>query len=120
MARESDREPPVERPWGWYQTVDRGDGFLVKRIVVEPGQRLSLQKHARRSEHWVVVRGAARVTCGDEVRRLGPNEAVHIPLGAAHRLENTGDEALHIIEVQCGDDLREDDIVRLEDDYGRE
>ncbi len=119
MAREADREPRVERPWGWYQTVDSGDGFLVKRIVVEPGQRLSLQKHARRSEHWVVVRGTARVTRGDEVRRLGPNEHVDIPLGAAHRLENTGDEPLHIIEVQCGDDLREDDIVRLEDDYGR-
>ncbi len=109
----------VERPWGSYRTIDRGDGFQVKRIVVKPGHRLSLQKHRSRSEHWVVVRGTAEVTCGDEVRRIGPNEAVHIPKGAAHRLENVGPDMLHLIEVQCGDYLGEDDIVRLEDDYGR-
>ena len=113
------REPPVQRPRGSYQTVERGDGFQVKRIVVNPRQRLSLQKHARRSEHWVVVRGTAKVTCGEDVRPVGRNESVYIPKGTAHRLENTGDVALEVVEVQCGDYLGEDDIVRLDDDYGR-
>ncbi len=110
----------VERPWGYYETLDRGEGFAVKRIAVKPGHRLSLQTHRRRSEHWVVVRGPANVVCGDEVSRLGPNESVFIPRGTAHRLENPGRDMLHLIEVQCGDYLGEDDIVRLDDDYGRD
>ena len=110
----------VERPWGYYETLDRGDGFAVKRIAVKPGHRLSLQTHRRRSEHWVVVRGTANVVRGDEVLRMGPNESVFIPTGAVHRLENAGRDMLHLIEVQCGDYLGEDDIVRLDDDYGRD
>ena len=119
MPQDAPREARVERPWGYYQTLDRDDGYQVKRIVVKPGCRLSLQKHRLRSEHWVVVQGTANVTCDDEVRRLGRNESVFIPKGAAHRLENVGPDILHLIEVQCGEYLGEDDIVRLEDDYGR-
>ncbi len=92
----------------------------MKRIVVKPGGGLSLQKHRYRSEHWVVVRGTAKVTCDDMVRRMGRDESVHIPKGAVHRLENAGEEPLHLIEVQLGDYLDEDDIVRLDDDYGRD
>jgi mannose-1-phosphate guanylyltransferase/mannose-6-phosphate isomerase len=109
----------VHRPWGSYQTVDGADGFQVKRIVVKPGARLSLQKHARRAEHWVIVRGTARVTRGKDVFDLKANESTYIPLGEVHRLENPGDEPLYLIEVQSGDYLGEDDIVRLEDTYGR-
>ena len=109
----------VYRPWGTYETVDIDQGFQVKRIVVNPGARLSLQKHAHRAEHWVVVRGMARVTRDREVFDLVANQSAYIPLGAVHRLENPGKEALHLIEVQSGDYLGEDDIVRLEDHYGR-
>jgi mannose-1-phosphate guanylyltransferase/mannose-6-phosphate isomerase len=109
----------VHRPWGHYRNIDSGQGFQVKRIVVSPGGRLSLQRHARRTEHWVVVAGTARVTVGDEVRQLGPTESVMIPLGAAHRLENTGTEPLHLVEVQSGAYVGEDDIERLDDAYGR-
>jgi mannose-1-phosphate guanylyltransferase/mannose-6-phosphate isomerase len=109
----------VRRPWGTYETVDLDQGFQVKRIVVNPGARLSLQKHHRRAEHWVVVRGIARVTRDHEVFDLGANQSTFIPLGAVHRLENPGEEPLHLIEVQCGGYLGEDDIVRLEDNYGR-
>ncbi len=109
----------VYRPWGHYQSVDSGERFQVKRITVKPGARLSLQKHAHRAEHWVVVRGLARVTRDDEVFDLEANQSAYIPLGAVHRLENPGDEPLEIIEVQSGDYLGEDDIVRLEDTYGR-
>ena len=109
----------VNRPWGTYQTVDSGPGFQVKRITVKPGAKLSLQKHAKRAEHWVVVNGMARVTRDDEILMLGVNQSTYIPLGAVHRLENPGTEMLELIEVQSGSYLGEDDIVRLRDDYGR-
>jgi len=108
-----------ERPWGNYQVLDEGEGFKVKRITVLPGKRLSLQKHARRDEHWVVVRGRALATRNGELVEVGLREAFDVPAGATHRVENPGDEPLVFIEVQYGDYLGEDDIVRLEDDYGR-
>jgi len=110
----------VFRPWGSYDSIDSDDGFQVKRLIVKPGAVLSLQKHAHRAEHWVVVRGTARITRDDEVFDLSENQSTHIPIGAVHRIENPGDEPVHIIEIQCGDYLGEDDIVRLEDNYGRE
>ena len=110
----------VFRPWGSYQTTDRGDRFQTKRIVVKPGARLSLQKHHHRSEHWVVVTGTAEVTIGEDVRLLQENESTYIPAGTAHRLANPGKVPLHLIEVQCGPYLGEDDIVRMADEYGRE
>jgi len=109
----------VFRPWGSYDSIDSADGFQVKRLIVKPGAILSLQKHAHRAEHWVVVRGTARITLDDKVFDLTVNESTYIPIGAVHRIENPGDEPVHIIEVQCGDYLGEDDIVRLEDNYGR-
>lgn len=109
----------VHRPWGWYDSIDAGPGFKVKRIMVKPGASLSLQKHARRAEHWVVVFGTAEVTCGDKVLRLHANQSTYIPLGEIHRLANPGTVPLEIIEVQSGDYLGEDDIVRIEDQYGR-
>jgi mannose-1-phosphate guanylyltransferase/mannose-6-phosphate isomerase len=109
----------VYRPWGSYEQVDLGDRHQVKRIIVKPGARLSLQKHAKRAEHWVVVAGRARVTRDDQVFDLAENQSTYIPLGAVHRLENPGDEPLHLIEVQSGSYLGEDDIVRIEDNYGR-
>ena len=112
--------PEVHRPWGRYETLEERPGFKVKRIVVAPNQRLSLQKHAHRSEHWVVVRGTARVTCDGQIFDLDTNRSAYIPCGAVHRLENPGNEPLEIIEVQSGAYLGEDDIVRLEDDFRRE
>jgi mannose-1-phosphate guanylyltransferase / mannose-6-phosphate isomerase len=109
----------VHRPWGSYDSVDVGDGFQVKRIKVKPGGRLSLQSHTRRAEHWIVVRGSARVTRDDEVFELHANQSTYIPIGARHRLENPGSQTLELIEVQSGDYLGEDDIVRYEDVYGR-
>jgi mannose-1-phosphate guanylyltransferase/mannose-6-phosphate isomerase len=109
----------VHRPWGSYQALDNGDRFHVKRIVVKQGGRLSLQLHHHRAEHWVVVRGTARVTIGDEVRMLHENESLYVPAGARHRLENPGKIDLELIEVQTGSYLGEDDIVRIEDDYHR-
>ena len=109
----------VQRPWGSYTVLEEGPGYKVKRVTVTPGGRLSLQLHHRRSEHWVVTAGRARVTCHDRVFELGVNESTAIPRGAAHRLENPGETVLHLIETQCGDYLGEDDIVRLADDYGR-
>ncbi len=111
--------PVVHRPWGTYQTVDAGTRYQVKRITVRPGHKLSLQKHAHRAEHWVVVRGTARVTRDEETLTLVENQSVYIPLGAVHRLENIGQDTLYLIEVQSGGYLGEDDIVRLEDSYGR-
>jgi mannose-1-phosphate guanylyltransferase/mannose-6-phosphate isomerase len=110
----------VHRPWGSYQSVDNGDRHQVKRIIVKPGQRLSLQKHHHRSEHWIVVRGAARVTINELVKTVHENESVYIPIGAVHRLENPGKILLELIEVQTGSYLGEDDIIRIEDDYRRE
>ncbi len=109
----------VHRPWGSYQSLDQGDRFQVKRIVVKQGGRLSLQMHHHRAEHWVVVRGTARVTVGDEVKILHENESIYVPSGARHRLENPGKIDLELIEVQTGSYLGEDDIVRFEDDYHR-
>ncbi len=110
----------VFRPWGSYDSIDSDEGFQVKRLIVNPGAILSLQMHHHRAEHWVVVRGIARITLNDDVFDLGVNQSTHIPVGARHRIENPGAELLHIIEVQCGDYLGEDDIVRFEDNYGRE
>lgn len=109
----------VHRPWGSYDSVDAGDGFQVKRIKVKPGASLSLQSHERRAEHWIVVRGTARVTRNNDVFELFANQSTYIPIGAKHRLENPGTETLELIEVQSGDYLGEDDIVRYEDVYGR-
>jgi mannose-1-phosphate guanylyltransferase/mannose-6-phosphate isomerase len=109
----------VHRPWGSYDSIDADDGFQVKRIKVKPGARLSLQSHKHRAEHWIVVRGTARVTRDDEVFDLQANESTYIPLGAKHRLENPTTDMLELIEVQSGGYLGEDDIVRYEDAYGR-
>lgn len=109
----------VHRPWGWYDSIDQGERFKVKRIQVNPGASLSLQKHQHRAEHWIVVKGEADITCGTERIRLTENQSTYIPRGQTHRLSNTGTVPLEIIEVQSGDYLGEDDIVRLEDNYGR-
>jgi mannose-1-phosphate guanylyltransferase/mannose-6-phosphate isomerase len=109
----------VYRPWGAYESIDEGDKFQVKHITVNPGAKLSLQMHHKRAEHWIVVSGTAQVTCDDKVFALKENESTYIPLGAKHRLENIGPEPLHLIEVQSGSYLGEDDIVRFEDTYGR-
>lgn len=116
---EASAHPRVYRPWGSYETIDLGPRFQVKRIIVNPGQRISLQKHARRAEHWVCVQGVARVTRGEDILTLRENMSTYIPVGCIHRLENPGAEPAHIIEVQSGDYLGEDDIVRIEDSYGR-
>ena len=110
----------VYRPWGYYQGVDAGPRYQVKRIVVKPKAMLSLQKHFHRSEHWVVVRGAAEVTVGSEIRTVHENESIYIPIGSVHRLANPGTIPLELIEVQAGSYLGEDDIIRLTDQYGRD
>ena len=112
--REFDR-----RPWGTYTVLEEDRGFKVKRIEVLPGKRLSYQKHAQRAEHWFVVEGIAKVTLDGEEITVGAGEAIDIPIGAAHRVENPGEENLVFVEVQRGSYLGEDDIVRLQDDYGR-
>lgn len=109
----------VSRPWGWYDSVDQGDRFQVKRIGVKPGASLSLQKHHHRAEHWIVVKGTAEVTRGDQTFLLSENQSTYIPVGEVHRLRNPGKIELEMIEVQSGGYLGEDDIVRLEDTYGR-
>jgi mannose-1-phosphate guanylyltransferase/mannose-6-phosphate isomerase len=116
---EADMHRKVRRPWGFYDSIDNGPRFQVKRIVVNPGARLSLQMHHHRAEHWVVVTGTALVTRGEEEILLSENESVYIPLGVKHRLENPGRVPLEIIEVQSGTYLGEDDIVRFDDKYGR-
>jgi mannose-6-phosphate isomerase len=108
-----------ERPWGSWHVLDEGEGFKVKRIVVHPGSRLSLQRHELRAEHWVVVSGTATCTLGTETVVLRPGDTADVETGQAHRIANEGDETLVVIEVQRGAYLGEDDIVRLEDDYGR-
>ena len=110
----------VYRPWGWYEGIDAGERFQVKRIMVKPGEKLSLQMHHHRAEHWVVVSGTARVTCDAEVKILSENQSTYIPLGSTHRLDNPGKLPLHLIEVQSGSYLGEDDIVRFEDVYKRD
>ena len=109
----------VARPWGWYDSIDMGERFQVKRIAVKPGASLSLQMHHHRAEHWIVVKGTAKVTNGDQVFLLEENQSTYIPIGAKHRLENPGKTDLEMIEVQSGGYLGEDDIVRFEDTYGR-
>jgi mannose-1-phosphate guanylyltransferase/mannose-6-phosphate isomerase len=109
----------VYRPWGSYEGMDEGDRFQVKRLTVKPGASLSLQMHNHRSEHWVIVKGTARVTCGDQVFNLHENESTYIPMGERHRLENPGNIPLEVIEVQSGSYLGEDDIVRFDDVYDR-
>ena len=109
----------VYRPWGYYEGIDEGNNFQAKRIMVKPGSKLSLQMHHQRAEHWVVVSGKARVTRGEDLLVLYPNQSTYIPLGVKHRLENIGDEPLYLIEVQSGSYLGEDDIVRFDDVYGR-
>ena len=116
---ECDLHRRVHRPWGSYEGMDGGSRFQVKRLSVKPGASLSLQMHHHRAEHWIVVRGTARVTIGDEVSLLSENESVYIPLGTTHRLENPGVIPLEIVEVQTGSYLGEDDIVRFQDDYNR-
>ena len=108
-----------ERPWGWYDVIDDGNRYKVKSIEVKPGEKLSLQKHFHRAEHWVVVEGTALVQVGDEEKLLSENESTYIPVGSVHRLSNPGRIPLRIIEVQSGSYIAEDDIVRLEDIYGR-
>lgn len=110
----------VFRPWGSYDSIDTEDGFQVKRLIVKPGAVLSLQKHAHRAEHWVCVKGKARITLNGDEFDLRPNESTYIGIGDIHRIANPYAEPVHIVEVQCGDYLGEDDIVRLEDNYGRE
>ncbi len=109
----------VFRPWGSYDSLDSGERFQVKRLSVKPGGVLSLQMHHHRAEHWIVVKGTARITCGENTFLLSENQSTFIPIGATHRIENPGKVALHIVEVQSGSYLGEDDIVRLEDSYGR-
>jgi mannose-1-phosphate guanylyltransferase/mannose-6-phosphate isomerase len=109
----------VHRPWGWYDSVDEGDRFKVKRIQVKPGASLSLQRHQHRAEHWIVVKGNAVIINGDKQFTLQENQSTYIALGEVHRLTNPGTVPLEIIEVQSGGYLGEDDIVRFEDRYGR-
>jgi len=109
----------TSRPWGQYTVLEQGDTYKIKKVVVNPQQRLSLQKHLHRSEHWVVVSGTAKVICSEKEIILNINESTYVPVGAHHRLENPGKIPLVIIEVQNGEYLEEDDIVRLEDDYQR-
>ena len=116
---EPDIHRKVYRPWGYFDSIDCGIGFQVKRIFVNQGAKLSLQKHLYRAEHWVIVKGIALVTCGEEKFKLKENQSTYIPKGEIHRLENNGDEILEIIEIQTGEYLGEDDIIRLEDDYER-
>ncbi|CAN7376242.1 mannose-1-phosphate guanylyltransferase/mannose-6-phosphate isomerase [Trinickia sp. LjRoot230] len=118
-AQEASEHRKVFRPWGYFDSLDRGERFHVKRIVVMPGERLSLQFHHHRAEHWIVVAGTARVTRGNDVSLLTEGETVHLPVGTPHRLENPGMVPLQVIEIQSGSYLGEDDIVRLEDAYGR-
>lgn len=109
----------VYRPWGWYDSIDSGEDFQVKRLHIKPGSKLSLQMHKKRAEHWVVVAGVETVVNGDGVLTLKPGESTYIPIGVKHSLENKGAEVLEVVEVQSGVYLGEDDIVRFEDIYGR-
>jgi mannose-1-phosphate guanylyltransferase/mannose-6-phosphate isomerase len=116
---ESTLHREVFRPWGSYDSIDNGERFQVKRLSVKPGGVLSLQMHHHRAEHWIVVQGTARITCNEKTFLLSENESTYIPIGATHRIENPGKVSLHIVEVQSGSYLGEDDIVRFEDNYGR-
>ena len=109
----------TERPWGWYEVIDQGERFKVKNIEVNPGHRLSLQKHHHRTEHWIVVSGTAEVQLNDARQLIGAHQRPYIPLGCKHRLSNPGKIPLKLIQVQSGPYLEEDDIERFEDDHGR-
>lgn len=117
--KELESHTRVYRPWGYYQKIDKGDRFQVKRLMIKPGEKTSIQIHYHRAEHWVVVKGTAKVTRGDEILLIHENESVYLPKGMQHRVENPGKIPLHLIEVQSGAYLGEDDIVRIEDAYGR-
>ena len=120
MEKSIDNSPHFDqRPWGSFTVLDEGEGFKVKRIEVFPGKRLSYQKHSQRAEHWVVVQGTAKVTLDDRDFLVEAGEAIDIPIGSAHRVGNPGEQTLVFIEVQRGNYLGEDDIVRLQDDFGR-
>lgn len=121
MQESKDATSPLfdERPWGNFTVLDEGEGYKVKRIEVLPGKRLSYQKHRHRAEHWMVVHGTSTVTLEGKQITVATDQTIDIPLGAAHRIENPGTEKLIFIEIQRGDYLGEDDIVRLEDDFGR-
>jgi mannose-6-phosphate isomerase len=120
MSEASDNSPKFDRrPWGTFTVLDEGANYKVKRIEVLPGKRLSYQKHARRAEHWFMVQGTAKVTLDDREITVAQGEAIDIPAGSAHRIENPGTELLVFVEVQRGNYLGEDDIVRLDDDFGR-
>jgi mannose-1-phosphate guanylyltransferase/mannose-6-phosphate isomerase len=116
---EADALPTVHRPWGTFTSLHNGDRVQVKHIMVKPGGKLSLQMHHHRAEHWVVVQGTAKIRRGDQEMMLSEDQSTYIPIGTAHRLENPGKIPLHLIEVQSGSYLGEDDIIRLEDSYGR-
>ncbi|MBI4370191.1 MAG: phosphomannose isomerase type II C-terminal cupin domain [Elusimicrobia bacterium] len=117
------KSPPLknvgQRPWGRWIVIDEGPGYKVKKIIVKPGERLSLQKHHYRSEHWTVIEGRAKILCGKIIFRKKRNQSCYVPAGTKHRLENSGKNSLIVIEVQVGAYLGEDDIVRFDDDYGR-
>jgi mannose-1-phosphate guanylyltransferase/mannose-6-phosphate isomerase len=119
QVRQADAFPKDHRPWGWYETLALRDRFQVKRIMVHPGAALGLQSHHHRSEHWIVVEGTAKVTVDDLVKLITEGQSVFIPLGAVHRMENSGKMPLVLIEVQTGGYLAEDDIVRYDDKYAR-
>ena len=119
QKKQAEHFPRDHRPWGWFETLSFGNRFQVKRIMVHPGAALSLQSHVHRAEHWVVVQGTALVTVGETKKIVAENESVYIPLGDVHRLENPGKVDLHLIEVQTGAYLGEDDIIRYEDVYSR-
>ncbi|MEZ0318302.1 MAG: mannose-1-phosphate guanylyltransferase/mannose-6-phosphate isomerase [Methylophilaceae bacterium] len=119
QRKEHEVHSRVYRPWGWYEGIDAGERFQVKRIMVKPGHKLSLQMHHYRAEHWVVVSGSAMITVDNQTKIISENESTYIPIGSTHRLENPGKLPLHLIEVQSGSYLGEDDIVRFEDTYGR-
>jgi mannose-6-phosphate isomerase len=119
-TEEIDNSPRFDsRPWGTFTVLDEGDGYKVKRIEVLPGKRLSYQKHAQRAEHWMIVQGTSKVTLDGREIIVKTGETIDIPVGAAHRIENPGDEKVIFIEIQQGPYLGEDDIVRLQDDFGR-
>ena len=115
-----DHHTSVHRPWGKFESIEMGDSFQVKKITVKPHERLSLQMHHHRAEHWIVVSGSAKVTCGDDEFLLHENQSTYIPKGSKHRLENILEIPLILIEVQSGEYLGEDDIVRFDDKYGRD
>ena len=120
QARQAEQFPRDYRPWGWFESIAKGERFQVKRIQVKPGQSLSLQSHHHRAEHWIVVSGTAKVTINEDVKLVTENQSVYIPVGSVHRLENPGKLPVVLIEVQTGSYLGEDDIIRYEDKYARD